>query len=52
MGYRELTQPFNIKDIVFQIGFEWICNGLVIESGAEGGIESVIKISYRSARLH
>jgi hypothetical protein len=33
-----------VEDIVFQIGFKWIFNGSVMESGAEGGVESVVKI--------
>ena len=33
-----------MEDIVFQIGFEWIFDGLVMEGGAEGGVEGVVKI--------
>ena len=44
MGYKQLTQLFNIKDIVFQISFKWIFNGSVMESSAKDGVKSVIKI--------
>ena len=33
-----------MEDIVFQIGFKWIFNELVIKSSAEGGVKSVVKI--------
>jgi hypothetical protein len=33
-----------MEDIVFQIGFEWIFNRSVMESGAEGGVEGEVKM--------
>jgi hypothetical protein len=33
-----------VEDIVFQINFEWIFDGLVMEGGAEGGVKSIVKI--------
>jgi hypothetical protein len=32
-----------VEDIVFQIGFEWIFDGSMMESGAEGGAEGGVE---------
>jgi hypothetical protein len=32
-----------VEDIVFQIGFKWIFDGSVMESGAEGGAEGGVE---------